>query len=314
MITDNKDVLYIFLHIPKCAGTTFAEHLKYNFQQGTLLNIGPSLHRPFEERSEVDAYIRSLHPKRKEKIKVISGHSVYFGIHEHFQRPARYITFLRDPLWQAISLYNYFMEHYDFVTRNDHGGKFSNDNGELTFEKWQHVFDINMQISALLNYRINNQIGLHGDIKINEDHLEKAKQVLDRFYFVGLTETFEEDSSFLFNELNITKFIKKPQNVTPKRHIRPSTKLFDLISQSATLDQQLYSHAVQLNRDFKQNHPEFYKIVKDTDNRKTYLPLPLKLIVAEKLVAFFGLGTLARLQSIKSRIRELMFSLLIYCD
>ena len=304
---ENEDILYIFLHIPKCAGTTFRTHLKYNFNHGELLDIQPSLEKSFEKRSEVDEYIRSLPLDKKEKIKVIFGHSVYFGIHEHFKSQPRYITFLRNPLTHALSSYNYICEHYDFYRKMYKNRRLPKNKDALSFKKWQELFDMNVQTHVVLNYTLDNRIGLYGDTKINEKHLEEARQILDNFYFVGLTETFEEDASFLFNELQIKKFIKKPQNVTLKKHIHKSKKLFDLISYATTLDQQLYAHAVQLNRDFKRNHPGFYEIVEDTLNGKSYLHLPLKIIFAEKLVSFFGLGTLTKLRNIKSIISEFEF-------
>jgi hypothetical protein len=266
-MTQSPDYLYIYLHIPKCAGTTFSEHLKYNFKSRQRLSIGPSRHRGFQERSEVDDYIHSLPASVKDGIRVVFGHSVYYGIHEHFSRPARYITFLREPVSQVISHYEYFLQHYDSLIADQPSRGYPKDKSELTFERWRQIFDVNMQIPTVLNYAIDGRIGVNGDVDINEAHLERAKQILDKYYFVGLLENFEEDSLLLYDELGVRRFIR---------------------------------------RSFKDKREDLPEIAERVRQHGRYV-IPLKLIATNWILSTFGIGAIMALQKVKARIKDLVW-------
>ena len=305
-MTQSPDHLYIFLHIPKCAGTTFSEHLKYNFKSRQRLSIGPSRHRGFQERSEVDDYIHSLPASVKDGIQVVFGHSVYYGIHEHFSRPARYITFLREPVSQVISHYEYFLQHYDSLIADQPSRGYPKDKSELTFDRWRQIFDVNMQIPTVLNYAVNGRIGVNGDADINEAHLECAKQILDKYYFVGLLESFEEDSLFLYDELGMRRFIRKPQNVARKKHLHVDEMLKQEIRSAVTLDLRLYDYAVSLNRSFKDKREDLPEIAERVRQQGRYV-IPLKLIATDWILSTFGIGAIMALQKVKARVKDLVW-------
>lgn len=87
--------------------------------------------------------------------------------------------------------------------------------------------------------------------KIEHEHLEKAKKMLDNFYFIGITENFNEDTSFLYHELGVNKLFKN-QKISKKYFIPEdygSTKR--MILSKCGLDQELYEHAIWLNSQFK---------------------------------------------------------------
>ena len=138
---ENKDYLYIFIHIPKTGGTTIKENIKANLgkdefislywdekpsdlrliSEETIKKLYPlkeeilakisielsSKKNIFNSKEEAKKYITSLSEKEKEKIKVIIGHHMPYGIHKYFNKKPRYITFLRNPIDRRISEYNY---------------------------------------------------------------------------------------------------------------------------------------------------------------------------------------------------------------
>ena len=90
----------LFLHIPKCAGTTLTEEvIKMRFKPDELIifyDQGPL---------EIVNRLQGMSKTVQRKIKCIAGH-FYFGIHKYFDvRPSTYITLLRDPVERIISHY-----------------------------------------------------------------------------------------------------------------------------------------------------------------------------------------------------------------
>ena len=287
-MSDNQDILYIFLHIPRCAGTTIARHLRYNLPRGSRLLLSPTPQRKFQQKEEVDGYIESLPERTKRKVKVIIGHSVYYGIHRYFQRPARYITFLRDPVDRVISNYNYFMEHYDFFVRDNAKGQFPQNKDNLSFDQWWQVFQGNLQVGVVLNYMAENKPGWHDELELNEKHLTQAKQILNQFYFVGTTENFSEDALFLYHELGIRRFLKKRQNTSHQEHIQPNERITQLILQKSALDVELYSHARQLNSAFKKERSDYYDIIENVQKNGKFIT-PFRSILIDNIISLFGM-------------------------
>ncbi len=106
--------LQIFLHIPKCGGSTLqhlmaacaaAQNTRYlrfvvrDFFPGAYIGLGwtgawKEVQRSARSRAESDH---------------ISGHFP-FGVHRFFDRPHRYITLLRDPVRREVSSYNHMYQ------------------------------------------------------------------------------------------------------------------------------------------------------------------------------------------------------------
>ncbi len=300
----DEEYLYIFLHVPKSAGSTFLRHIGYNFQHNSILVLSPGPGRKLLHRAEVDACIESVPQARKEQIRVICGHGVYYGIHEHFTLKPRYITFLRDPIDRTISHYNFMIENYDTVELED--DRLPMRREDLTFEDWWNTFQGNLETGIVLNYRIDDKPGWDQQIRLVDSHLEEAKNILDKFYFVGLTEKFEEDSLFLYNELKISKFINKKQNVTRKYNIEANQRLIELIRPGVALDCALYEHAVKLNKNFKNTCPDYYDIVENLKANRKYIT-PIRFVILEALQSFIGMKrTVALVEGAANALKPLI--------
>lgn len=304
----NDAVLYVYLHIPKTGGVTFVRHVMYNYAYKTLLAVGPKPDMKFRHCADVDAYIDSLPQKRKDQVRFVCGHSVYYGIHGHFQKKPRYLTFLRDPVKRAISNFNYFMQNYDLFVKEDHE-QFPQNRDELTFDRWWDCFQHNLQTGVVLNYRHDDKPGWDPELRLDESHLEEAKRILDDFYFVGLTETFPEDSMFLYGKLGITSFFKERQNVTSRSFVTVTDDVKKRIAKDAVLDIELYEHAIELNRRFKIEHQRFTAIVRQTESERKFVT-PLRFIVLDTIQKQLGqrrtlilIGWLAR--TVKATLRIL---------
>ncbi|MDP3920775.1 MAG: sulfotransferase family 2 domain-containing protein [Candidatus Omnitrophota bacterium] len=234
------DPLYIFFHIHKTAGTTFAMHLQENLAGDERLAV-------YLKSVEVDAFNDSLAqmpPAQKGRLKVIYGHRVYDGIHKHFNREARYFTFLRDPVARTLSHYNGQMQllekrHY----KKTPGLPFR----PQPFKEW--LFSDTSQWNAMAQELIRVFLQTHVvREEMNETHLNTAKGVLDRFFFVGATEHYEEDASYLYNLMGITKFVPDCRVTLKSYYEGDPEEARQWIRQKAPLDVALYSHALRLRR------------------------------------------------------------------
>jgi len=90
--------LFVFVHIPKTAGSTFKRMLARQFPARRMPKIGPDYQGSVNQ-------IRALSPEGKAQVQCISGHIPY-GIHQYFNgRKVHYVSFVRDPVDRALSEY-----------------------------------------------------------------------------------------------------------------------------------------------------------------------------------------------------------------
>lgn len=84
--------------------------------------------------------------------------------------------------------------------------------------------------------------------------LSEAMRTLDQFWFVGLTETFEQDSGFLLGSLRATKFAKK-NAIRVNKHKEPvSQDTYARIAAANQFDMALYEHARRRRLAFVRRH------------------------------------------------------------
>lgn len=303
-----KEPLYIFIHVMKCAGTTISKHLRDNFSEDELLFIYRHVGNleKGKERENVESYILSLPEKRRKEVKVIIGHRTYYGIHKLFpEKEARYVTFLREPLSRAISHYNFgrtmlvkrinIERHKKFLYRGDkmlsikdwffENKVFQNFIFKFLFS---HFFS-DKSLSIMEGYSI-------GENEINRENLERVKKVLDKFYFIGITES-KADMLFLFQQLGIRKFFYK-ENVSD-RYVKKEEiqKAKNYMYPKLGFDREIYSYALKVNRKFKKENMRFYPAICFTWLRK--LLYIVYLTVFGKMI----LGSLYKL-SAKLKVRS----------
>lgn len=243
-----EDFIYIFVHMPKTAGYTLIEHIKANFSKEEVLRLYVGANE-FKSMEEIYELLNSLSDSQKKKIKFIYGHSVFYGIHKFFNKKPKYIIFLRDPVSRTVSHYNHnrmvYCEHSIIYKPSI----LSEDGRVLSFEKW-------FKDPALHNYmtkfllsifqRTNNE----SVIRNSEDFLKVVKEVLDKFYFIGLVENSRKDMSCLFRELGI-KGDFEDKNISKKYFVLRDEELRKLIESKCNWDIKLYEYAKRLNSEFR---------------------------------------------------------------
>jgi hypothetical protein len=168
----------IFLHIQKTAGTSLRDSLVHVFGARRVARVYE------HELSMPSREFIALPEATRAAFRLIIGH-FYYGLHPFAARPARYCTFVRDPLERIRSQYH---QHLQAGTIFDLG------NGPVDL-----VTVIN---EGLTDEYDNLQLRMIGGLSTNDAPLgkigepefrEAVKVMVTMFGFVGVTERLAED-------------------------------------------------------------------------------------------------------------------------
>lgn len=222
----------IFVHLPKCGGTTLNRLIEWEYSPTRVCSIDPSFFRWSYRR------ILRWSPERLGRMKVFQGH-MPFGLHRTLPKMAAYMTMLRDPVDRGISEYYYALSR---MVHPEH----------RTIKKM--MLEEYIQMTPYANVQTKLIAGLDpgydflgGDC--TDATLSLAKENLTKhFDLVGLTERFEETLAlakikFGWKIRNYAAF-----NVTkgrPKKDQVPS-EVRAAIAERYQYDMQIYDYAVSL--------------------------------------------------------------------
>jgi hypothetical protein len=206
-----------------------------NYREGKHFNtgLGENTSAAWEECLQK---VRSLSACEIEAHQVFKGH-MRFGLHEILPWPARYITFLRDPVKRALS-------HYRMALRKGElppGHRIDPSRPGWNMEACPTV------ARSLDNGQTRAIAGTDFDLPFgacNADHLRLAKRNLDRhFDFVGLTEHFDLSLMLLGRVCGWKWHFYVPDNVAPPEPLLISAEIEEDIRTLNSLDMELYRYA-----------------------------------------------------------------------
>jgi Galactose-3-O-sulfotransferase len=226
----------IFVHLPKCGGTTLNRLIEWEYPPTRVFSIDPSFFRWSYQR------LLKTPAARLARMKIIQGH-MPFGVHRMLPQRSTYITLLRDPVDRGISEYYYALSR---VVHPQHRMM-----KHLTLDKYVEMTPYANVQTKLLAGEYSGYDFLAGEC--NEETLERAKQNLaEHFALVGLTENFDE--TLALAKIKFGWQIPMYVNFNATRG-RPSKRSvpFDIrntISERYSYDVRLYEYAVAL---FNQN-------------------------------------------------------------
>lgn len=226
----------IFLHIPKCAGTSIRESIKNQVPKDfcTTPSYGTELNIP------VDQYISLFEhapPEAFDK-KIIAGH-LLFGVHRQTKKVCTYTTIVRHPVDRLWSQYCYMRQlgEQDNYCR----GCVTLVNSEMSFESFVSLPELLPlgNFGCMPNLQTFMIAGEQSPTMLNQ-----AKENLERFFsIVGIQEQFECFRKRLAQHLKISipsKWLLKKDNRLSNR-ILP-TGLRKKIEQRDVVDMELYDH------------------------------------------------------------------------
>ena len=253
---DKTGKAIIFLHVPKSAGTTLNRLIEWEYPLLAMYTVDPVLFRWSRER------LWRLPKRRLKRFRVFKGH-MKFGLHEVLPQPATYITVLRDPIDRMISAF-YFMHTYKW---HPNYWKFRREGWTLEdfVKRWRKA---NLQTKMIA--------GADYDALCTAETLAKAKENLQYFSVVGLTERFEESLALMkmrfgwklesYSSFNVTR-------TRPKKRDLPQSTL-DLIAERNRFDIELYECVAKIFEEaINQNAAEVGRVVRELEAARIQDPL-----------------------------------------
>lgn len=209
----SKEGLLAFVHIPKTAGTTLKMVLQNSFCV-RLCNLMP-LVEPVAVEADL-AYAKRVY---RLGLRCILGHSL-INTSDHFESRLLRFTFVRDPAKRCLS---HFLHKKRAAKR---AGK------SLSFYEF-------LEDKAMWNAQTKMIAG--------SDDLERAKNELEDYLFVGLTERFEESLAVL-DELSPYSLrlecrrLHVASNPGDRHEVLDDPDACRLLVEANEIDQQLYDH------------------------------------------------------------------------
>lgn len=198
-----------------------------------------------------------------------------FGLHEILPQPATYITVLRGAVERVISAY-YFMRNY----------KLHPNYWKFRREGW--TLEDFVRCSPRENVQTKMIAGADYDAPCTAETLLKAKNNLQYFSVVGLTEHFEESLALMklrfgwklksYSSFNVTR-------IRPKKRDLPQSTL-DLIAERNRFDIELYKYVAKIFEEtINKNATEVGRILRELEAARIKDPLH---------AALFSMGAAAR--------------------
>jgi hypothetical protein len=250
-ILQPDDVL-LFIHIPKTAGTTLISLLDQQFAQDEIF--------PFHSVSSPDQ-LCGFQPQQIGNYRFIRGH-YQFGPYDDklyrfiIQNPIC-MTILRDPVTRTISEYRHYVRNpgpmHDEIVAN----------GTTLMEYvcapkyYRRV--VNRQTRLVLGAVGGFPLRYDDDKALsNEALIRLAKERIEQFAFVGMTERLEESIRLLFYT-----FGWQLEGVIPSLNISPTPSTWDTVSQEAL---QAIKERTQLDAELYQFAEKIFKIRLDHMN------------------------------------------------
>lgn len=279
-----KDYLYVFLHAPKTAGTTFNVHAEKNLSDEVALNytnFDPQLNQNFKSqdyldfkgiKNRVNKSLKALNDKDKEKyILFYNTHFAYYGVHKLFNKHGRYFTFVRNPARRVLSLYNYLSTLY--LLEDDKGKKKRMYKDSLLvdgkypkFEEW-FSNKYGSGEMTLITMPMYKYFQLTGVLDKGKPTLAKIKSMYKKIFFVGTAKTFDEDSLYLYHLLGFDKFFFS-QNKSIKYANQDEEQIQKAISKKFRPSLDIFEIGREENYKFRKSHPEFGDIVSEYKKKK----------------------------------------------
>ncbi len=236
------DQALIYVHLPKCGGTTLNRIIEWEYPIFKVVSIDPAFFRWSYRR------LLGWSRDRLGRMKVFKGH-MPFGLHKLLPRPASYMTVVREPVERAIS------EYYFPLSRRTHGQHRMMK--QLTLEEFTRTTPhANVQTKMIAGLDRGYDF-LAGDC--TSATLEAAKENLSRdFALIGITERFDESLALAKMRLGWRVRRYADFNVTrrrPKKEIIPAP-LRELIAERNCFDVELYRFATGLFDEMVARHAD----------------------------------------------------------
>ena len=171
-------------------------------------------------------------------------------------------TFLRDPVARCVSEYNYLKFSKTFT-------EIADNNWSLL--EWYYKSPDTRKNNGMVRHLL---VGAHADLPreaiLSRNHLDEAKEILSRYWFVGLHESFDDDSRFLFGTIGLRHFRHDAIINASREPIEVTEAIRDRLQEENLLDQELWEWAQRQREAWVAAHQqEYWSAVARAERAKT---------------------------------------------
>lgn len=231
-----------FMHIPKTAGTSITALIEDNL----------SLSEIFQMTEIRDAYYgNTLDYRSLKNARAVCGH-IPLSVSRLMAQPVRTLVFLRSPVDLSISIFNHFRRIGEIEKNFSLADFLNSPYAEAILNsqtKWLSGDQINNVPTArpARNFEFGAGAPIEDLIKsVGESSLQKAKNNLKQFSFVGIFEKMPESVSPLQEKFGFNR-----STSTFRLNVGDYDKVIDielmrLLAEKNSLDQQLYEFGLDL--------------------------------------------------------------------
>ncbi len=233
---------FLFLHIPKTAGTSLNEIIERNFIKEEILDL-------FLMRDAV-----KVSDEKLSRYRLVRGHYSYSMLEKFIVRP-RMLLMLRDPIKRSISNLRHIKNtrRGDFWLRKQRDLKNTSLDDLIKDRKvqdWLRDYEVKW-IAGNFNVRnFTTPMILQIPRKIDREYLELAKLRLHAIDFLGITERFSKSVELLCNTFCWRKPKKIPnKNMAVERRgwdEEISPKSLKILNKITEYDRELYDYGLEL--------------------------------------------------------------------
>lgn len=210
-----------FFHVPKTGGTTLQHLLVEHFPDDAIC---PAQDEPG---------LQALSDASLARYRLFAGH--FWSLPARLDSPLRMMTWLRDPLQRAVSMYKHILRDTGHAL---HAQAMQPDN-----------LDALVTHPALRNSQVRHLARVHPHYQLRMDDtacLPLACETLDACFFIGFSEHYQRSAQTLFQLLGWERELSIPRLNTAEEYspgvaLEPS--LEDALRAANALDELLYAHA-----------------------------------------------------------------------
>jgi hypothetical protein len=223
----------LLVHLPKTAGTTLAQLMRYQYRGGAFKGAG----NVFSRFEDAEPRLRTI--ARKPRFRAAAGH-VSFGLAGQVLPDATFVTILREPVARTLS-------QYYFLTESGYGTGLVPPwlDGDVRGLTLAEAFGRGYLLDDLQTRMLCGLVSPYDELPA--DALERAKANLrDRFSYVGTTERFDELLAVLNLALGWPTTAYERARENPRRPAEVPDELLALAAARNELDRELHAYAGEL--------------------------------------------------------------------
>ena len=242
------DKLFVFVHLPKCAGTSLLK---------TFSQIGQRRFVVVAENDLKSEALSSLklqmaeHKITASRLDLVMGRDTYFGIQNVSPREPYFFTFIREPIQRYLSQYRYYVDCASDPKHHAHEmavDRLDDDGRRMSLEEYVESGRGDNFLCKVLGSIAPSRENHDWFWNVSdEEALFAAKEMIDHMSFIGFLDNIESDTKLICDQLKI-----KPELPTINRsfaNITVSGTTRKMIERNNGLDIQLFEYAQNRRRE-----------------------------------------------------------------